>query len=83
MSSWGDVHAVNAAMQVGWSLDLTLASCGADTTLTANRIGRDQVLRFRIDDWVTITDDHRELMGTAPEPARIASPIRRTASILP
>jgi nitrous oxidase accessory protein NosD len=44
---------------------------GGDSTLTVNRIGRDQVSRFRIDDWVTVTDDHRELMGMAPEPARI------------
>lgn len=40
-----------------------IAVSGAQTTLTVNRIGRDQFLRFRAGDWVTVTDDHRELMG--------------------
>ncbi|RXF74118.1 DUF6519 domain-containing protein [Hansschlegelia zhihuaiae] len=48
-----------------------VAVAGAQTTLTVNRIGRDPVLRFRIDDWVTITDDHRELMGEPGEMARV------------
>lgn len=44
---------------------------GTQTTLTVSRIGRDQVLRFRADDWVTVTDDHRELMGEPGEMARV------------
>ncbi|MGD9535587.1 MAG: DUF6519 domain-containing protein [Alphaproteobacteria bacterium] len=48
-----------------------MAVGGGETTLTVNRIGRDQVLRFRIDDWVTVTDDHRELMEEPGEMARI------------
>jgi parallel beta-helix repeat protein len=42
------------------------------TTLGVNRIGRDQFMRFRIGDWVTVTDDHRELMGEAGEMAVVA-----------
>ena len=48
-----------------------IAVSGAETTLTVNRIGRDQVMRFRIGDWVTVTDDHRELMGEPGEMALI------------
>ncbi len=48
-----------------------IAVAGGQTTLTVNRIGRDPVLRLRIDDWVTLTDDHRELMGEPGEMARI------------
>ncbi|MCI0347567.1 MAG: DUF6519 domain-containing protein, partial [Chloroflexi bacterium] len=48
-----------------------IAVAGAETTLTVTRIGRDRVLRFRIDDWVTVTDDHRELQGEPGEMARI------------
>jgi hypothetical protein len=48
-----------------------LAVAGSQTTLTVDRIGRDPVLRFRIDDWVTVTDDHRELHGEPGEMARV------------
>lgn len=48
-----------------------IAVAGAQTTLTVNRIGRDPVLRFRIDDWVTVTDDHRELHEEPGEMARV------------
>ena len=48
-----------------------IAVGGGQTTLTVNRIGRDQVLRFRIGDWVTVTDDHRELNGEPGEMAQI------------
>ncbi len=41
------------------------------TTLTVNRIGRDPVLRFKPGNWVTVTDDVRELMLLPPEPAQI------------
>ncbi|MGE3783466.1 MAG: DUF6519 domain-containing protein, partial [Alphaproteobacteria bacterium] len=48
-----------------------VAVSGAQTTLTVNRIGRDPIMRFRIGDWVTVTDDHRELMGEPGEMALI------------
>ncbi len=48
-----------------------VAVAGGETTLTVDRIGRDPVLRFRIDDWVTVTDDHRELHGEPGEMARV------------
>lgn len=48
-----------------------IAVSGAQTTLTVNRIGRDQFMRFMIGDWVSVTDDHRELMGEAGEMALI------------
>jgi hypothetical protein len=50
---------------------LTVSGSGGETTLTVNRIGCDQVMRFKIDDWVTVTDDHRELMGEPGEMAKI------------
>ena len=48
-----------------------VAVSGTETVLTVARIGRDKVLRFRADDWVTVTDDHRELMGEPGEMARV------------
>lgn len=48
-----------------------IAVAGGQTTLTVNRIGRDPVLRFSKKDWVTVTDDHRELHGEPGEMARI------------
>ena len=48
-----------------------IAVAGAQTTLRVNRIGRDEVLRFRIGDWVEVTDDHRELHGEPGEMALI------------
>lgn len=53
------------------SLVRDIAVSGTQTTLTVNRIGRDQFLRFRVGDWVTVTDDHRELMGEPGEMALI------------
>jgi hypothetical protein len=49
----------------------SLSVAGGETTLEVSRIGRDQVIRFRIDDWVTVTDDHRELHGEPGEMARV------------
>ena len=48
-----------------------LAVAGGQSRITVNRIGRDEALRFRIDDWVTLTDDHREFHGEAGQMARI------------
>lgn len=50
-----------------------IAVSGTQTTLTVNRIGRDAFLRFRAGDWVTITDDHRELTGESGEMALIVN----------
>ena len=44
---------------------------GGQTRLSVNRVGRDSRLRFRINDWVTLTDDHRELWGEAGQMARV------------
>ncbi|MEY2883322.1 MAG: hypothetical protein RL490_1046, partial [Pseudomonadota bacterium] len=49
-----------------------LAVAGGQTRVTINRIGRDEVLRFRVGDWVTLTDDVREFHAEAGQMARIA-----------
>lgn len=48
-----------------------IAVSGTQTTLTVNRIGRDAFLRFRAGDWVSVTDDHRELAGESADMAFI------------
>jgi len=48
-----------------------IAVSGTQTTLTVNRIGRDAFLRFRAGDWVSVTDDHRELAGESGDMALI------------
>lgn len=50
-----------------------IAVSGAQTTLTVQRLGRDEVMRFRVGDRVTVTDDHRELNGEPGEMAQIAN----------
>ena len=50
-----------------------IAVAGGQTTLTVNRLGRDQVLRFVVGNWVTVTDDFRELAGEPGEMARIVA----------
>ena len=42
-------------------------------TVTLNRIGRDEVLRFREGDWVELTDDHREFNHRSGLMLRVAS----------
>lgn len=49
-----------------------LAVAGGQTRVSVNRIGRDEVLRFRIGDWVTLTDDTREFHAESGQMARIA-----------
>ncbi len=44
---------------------------GGQTQLAVNRLGRDAVLGFTIGDWVTVTDDNRELAEEPGEMARI------------
>lgn len=48
-----------------------IAVAGGQSRITVNRIGRDEVLRFSVGDWVTLTDDHRELNGEAGQMARV------------
>jgi hypothetical protein len=50
-----------------------LAVAGGQTTLTVDRFGRDQVLRFVVGNWVTVSDDFRELAGEPGEMARVLS----------
>lgn len=60
----------------------SIAVAGGQTSVRVNRIGRDQVLRFRIGDWVTLTDDHRELNGEAGQMARIVDINEATREVL-
>lgn len=48
-----------------------MSTSGGRTTLTVDRIGRDQFLRFEIGSLVTVTDDYRELMGEAGDLAKV------------
>ncbi|MBU3078988.1 DUF6519 domain-containing protein [Sphingomonas quercus] len=59
-----------------------IAISGTQTTLTVNRIGRDGVMRFRIGDWVTVTDDQRELMGEAGEMALVVDIVEDQRQII-
>ena len=45
----------------------------ARTTLTVTRLGRDDVRRLRVDDWVEVTDDWRELHGLPGELRKVAT----------
>lgn len=51
---------------------LAIAGSGTESALDLARIGRDQVLRFKADDWVEVTDDWRQWLGEAGDMARIA-----------
>jgi hypothetical protein len=44
---------------------------GGQTQLIVNRLGRDAILGFAIGNWVTVTDDYRELAEEPGEMARI------------
>lgn len=47
-------------------------SIGRDQ-ITVRSLGRDQILRFQIDDWVEVLDDHSEFQGIAGAMARIVN----------
>ena len=49
----------------------SIAVGGGQTTLSVNRIGRDKFMRFKAGDWVTVSDDHRELTGEAGDMAKV------------
>jgi hypothetical protein len=51
-----------------------IANSGATCTLTVDRIGRDNVLRFFANDWVEIIDDQLELNGLPGVMAQIVGP---------
>lgn len=59
-----------------------LAVAGGETRVTVNRLGRDAFDRFRVDDWVTLTDDHREFHGEAGQMARIKDIVRASNVIV-
>jgi hypothetical protein len=48
-----------------------IAVSGSETTLTLDRLGRDQVLRFDVGNWVTVTDDFREFALETGDMAQI------------
>ncbi|EPE96726.1 DUF6519 domain-containing protein [Rhizobium grahamii] len=48
-----------------------IATAAGKSSLTVHRIGRDRVTRFAIGDWVSVTDDHRDLHGESGDMARI------------
>lgn len=79
-----EVHTVGtiggvAPAKFKWSRDngsvasLVDAIDGTSTQMTVRRIGRDQVLRFQVGDWVEILDDHTELRQIAGHTAQITS----------
>lgn len=47
---------------------------GMGSVLKVTRLGRDQIMRFKVNDWVEITDDHRELKGSSGVMAKILTP---------
>ena len=55
-------------------------SAGADE-LTVRRLGRDQVLRFHVGDWVEILDDHTELTGVGGHLGKVTH-VNESARIL-
>ena len=46
---------------------------GTSTQLTVRRIGRDQVLRFQVGDWVEVLDDHTEFRQISGHTARVTA----------
>ncbi|MGH7428448.1 MAG: DUF6519 domain-containing protein, partial [Candidatus Methylomirabilaceae bacterium] len=58
-----------------------IATSGGQTALAVSRIGRDQVLRFKVDDWVEVLDDHREFMGEPGEMARVIDVSEATRTV--
>ena len=50
-----------------------IAVAGGQSQIKVNRIGRDEVLRFNVGDWVTLTDDYRELNGESGQMARVVN----------
>jgi hypothetical protein len=51
----------------------TISAIPSSTEVTIQQIGRDQVLRFEIGNWIEITDDFREFQGLAGHMAQITA----------
>src|SRR5213593_2582946 len=51
----------------------SVSAIPSSTEIIVQQIGRDQVLRFRIGDWIEITDDFREFQGLAGHMAQITN----------
>lgn len=49
-----------------------IAVAGLITTLTVRRVGRDEILRFKANDWVEVTDDHREFNHLSGQMMRVS-----------
>jgi len=56
-----------------------IATAASSCTLTVDRIGRDDVLRFSANDWVELTDDYHELLGYAGFMAQIVGQPNETS----
>jgi hypothetical protein len=59
-----------------------IAVSGGRATLTVDRLGRDQVLRFAVGNWITVTDDFREFAGEPGDMARIVGIDEANAKIV-
>jgi hypothetical protein len=51
----------------------TVSAIASATQVTVQQIGRDQVLRFEVGNWIEITDDFREFQGLAGHMAQITA----------
>ena len=51
----------------------TISAIPSSTEVTIQQIGRDQVLRFEVGNWIEITDDFREFQGLAGHMAQITA----------
>lgn len=72
-----------------WSRDnasigaaVTAINAGRDI-LTLSRIGRDAVARIQVNDWIEVTDDHRELYGQPGEMRKVllVDEVNRTVTL--
>lgn len=57
----------NASVETNVSAIATVTTTGTVSQLTVASLGRDQVLSFRVNDWIEITDDAYELNGQPGE----------------
>jgi len=51
----------------------TVSAIPSPTQVTVQQVGRDQVLRFEVGNWIEITDDFREFQGLAGHMAQITA----------
>jgi hypothetical protein len=55
------------------SIESTVVAFPSTTQATVQQVGRDQVLRFEVGNWIEITDDFREFQGLAGHMAQITA----------